>query len=444
MAAENTIFQKVISLCSRHSYIFKAQQRCASGLYELGPLGMELKHNICTEWWYSMVTSQGNVYGVECPSINRELQHRHFTKTTGNATNDANTEHENESCRQEEDDHLYSVPSSVFRTSLYQGTLLQYLHIKDLANKQLPFGTAQKGTCFRHRREQGADRFIFDTQEFTQLSVQYYCFPNTAAQQLDSWQRQRLDWWRKFAENPSNFTATDIQTKDQVQTLDIQYKFPWGPDTIERIYNRGQLPMDELLRWMNEGEVDCKRRVDAAGIDQGSAKDGGKKDLVDMLKARHGRKQTLPHTIEMTTCVESGMLAYLLDGFSEKQDVAQSTQKSPPKGPLQVMTFHSKLAPIKVAIVIKGSAARALQEISQYLQGEFRKSNMNVIEMDRTLTLQQMYRRADAMGVLFTIFVHEDTVKDGTIGIRSLGEAIVQGQHITQVKEFVLRHINHE
>ena len=52
MAAESSVLQKVISLCNHHGYIYRAHRFGVdvSKLYDLGPLGVELKQNICHEW----------------------------------------------------------------------------------------------------------------------------------------------------------------------------------------------------------------------------------------------------------------------------------------------------------------------------------------------------------------------------------------------------------
>ena len=50
----------------------------------------------------------------------------------------------------------------------------------------------------------------------------------------------------QFAGLPSDFTATDVTTTEHVQSADIQYNFPWGVETIERISNHGSTPVEQL------------------------------------------------------------------------------------------------------------------------------------------------------------------------------------------------------
>ena len=43
--------------------------------------------------------------------------------------------------------------------------------------------------------------------------------------------------------------------------MDIQYRFPWGTDTIETIYNHGKGPVEELQTWMDRGGEECRRNL---------------------------------------------------------------------------------------------------------------------------------------------------------------------------------------
>jgi hypothetical protein len=65
------------------------------------------------------------------------------------------------------------------------------------------------------------------------LCLQFYFEAKTAKYWLNYWRRQRLVWWRKFANVPSNFTSYDVQQKSQVdcvtenQVLNYQTRINW-------------------------------------------------------------------------------------------------------------------------------------------------------------------------------------------------------------------------
>jgi glycyl-tRNA synthetase len=62
---------QVVSLCKRRGFIF-ASSEIYGGLkstYDYGPLGTELKRNLCQEWWRSMVQARDDVVGFDASII---------------------------------------------------------------------------------------------------------------------------------------------------------------------------------------------------------------------------------------------------------------------------------------------------------------------------------------------------------------------------------------
>ena len=60
MRAEPELMQKIVSLCKRRGFVFQSSE-IYGGLrsaYDYGPMGVELKRNLMSEWWTSMVHSR--------------------------------------------------------------------------------------------------------------------------------------------------------------------------------------------------------------------------------------------------------------------------------------------------------------------------------------------------------------------------------------------------
>ncbi len=58
---------KIVSLCKRRGFIFQSSE-IYGGLksaYDYGPLGVELKRNIASEWWRSMVHEREDIVGID-------------------------------------------------------------------------------------------------------------------------------------------------------------------------------------------------------------------------------------------------------------------------------------------------------------------------------------------------------------------------------------------
>ncbi len=69
--AEPELMQKIVSLCKRRGFVFQSSE-IYGGLrsaYDYGPMGVELKRNLMSEWWTAMVHSREDIYGLDASII---------------------------------------------------------------------------------------------------------------------------------------------------------------------------------------------------------------------------------------------------------------------------------------------------------------------------------------------------------------------------------------
>ena len=59
--------EEIVSLCKRRGFIFQSNEIYGGlqGLYDYGPLGVELKNNLKTAWWKSVVYNRDDVEGLD-------------------------------------------------------------------------------------------------------------------------------------------------------------------------------------------------------------------------------------------------------------------------------------------------------------------------------------------------------------------------------------------
>jgi glycyl-tRNA synthetase len=59
--------EKIVSLCKRCGFVYPNSEIYGgvSGIYDFGPLGVELRNNIRCYWWWSMVQTNDNMVGIE-------------------------------------------------------------------------------------------------------------------------------------------------------------------------------------------------------------------------------------------------------------------------------------------------------------------------------------------------------------------------------------------
>lgn len=71
MSDDSGLMQKIVSLCKRRGFVFQSSE-IYGGLksaYDYGPLGVELKRNLMTEWWRSVVHEREDVVGLDASII---------------------------------------------------------------------------------------------------------------------------------------------------------------------------------------------------------------------------------------------------------------------------------------------------------------------------------------------------------------------------------------
>ena len=85
MRAEPELMQKIVSLCKRRGFVFQSSE-IYGGLrsaYDYGPMGVELKRNLMSEWWTSMVHSREDIYGLDSSIV----MHPEVWRSSGHLAN---------------------------------------------------------------------------------------------------------------------------------------------------------------------------------------------------------------------------------------------------------------------------------------------------------------------------------------------------------------------
>ncbi|CAL8238208.1 unnamed protein product [Merluccius merluccius] len=375
-----------------------------------GPLGTELKNSLLQQWWGSVKRSRSTqVFGISTLTARDD--------GSGEGSPIVDVERLNQLLGAEELTKAQLIQriqmllrrSTSLRTSLLQGALEQYSSWLELLNKRLPFGLAETGLSFQPLDGSGS------RGEATYASLVWFCSPRSSSQWLDYWTRLRLQWWRKFALAPSEFSSQDVP-EEELQAgasrgMKIVYSFPWGHETLENLWSRGDC---ELLQ--THGGVRAK------------------------IQCRDGRKLVVPHVISVASNMDRGMMAYMHNSLQllKKHD---SKQKLYPR---KVLKLHPVLAPVKVALDMGRGSTLELRQVCGGLLQEFLDAGISVWPgyLDTTsLSMEQLNTKYDEMGVLFTMVIDEKTLESGLLQVRSRDTTVREFKHISEVKGFLLRYI---
>ena len=182
----------LVSLCKRRGFIFQSNEIYGGlqGLYDYGPLGVELKNNLKKSWWKSMIYERDDIEGLDSSILTNRLVLKYsghedtFTdplvdcKSCGERFR---ADQVPDYCKKEdlteprnfnlmfktnvgpiEDDNSFAY----LRPETAQNIFTNFKNILDSSPHKLPFGIAQMGKAFRN--EITPRNFIFRVREFEQ------------------------------------------------------------------------------------------------------------------------------------------------------------------------------------------------------------------------------------------------------------------------------------
>ena len=413
--------EKIVSLCKRRGFIFQASEIYGglNGVWDYGPLGVELKRNLKDYWWRVMVRERDDVVGMD-GSI---LTHRAVLKASGHEDTFSDPMVDCRTCKARlradqlpEKNGVKQCPScggkdltearpfnlmfstqmgasadpdsiAYLRPETAQSIFVQFKNVLDTARKKLPFGIAQIGKAFRN--EINPRNYIFRSREFEQMELEYFCRPEQGMDLLDYWLEERLKFYENIGLPRKKLHVLTVPDADRAfyskGTYDIEYEFPFGVQELEGVAYRT--------------DYDLTQHQTASGKTL---------DYFDEdTKARF-----VPHVVEPSAGVDRTVLALLCEAYAE-ETVTDEKGKSETR---IVLRFHPRIAPIKAGIFPLLKNQPALVEQAREVQALLRP-HMNVF-YDETGAIGRRYRRQDEAGTPFGITIDFETLGERDPSLR--------------------------
>ena len=214
--------EELVALCKRRGFIFQSNDIYGGikGLYDYGPMGVELKNNLKSSWWKSMVYERDDIEGIDAsiltaPSV---LKHSGHEDTFTDPLVDCRScksrwtsdQLDNKSCPNcNSKDITEARPFNLmFKTSIgpiddnnnfaylrpetAQQIFINFKNVLDSTNRVLPFGIAQIGKAFRN--EITPRNFIFRVREFEQMELEFFVKPGSDDKWHKYWVDKRYNW----------------------------------------------------------------------------------------------------------------------------------------------------------------------------------------------------------------------------------------------------------
>jgi len=452
---EKLTIDELASFCKRKGFVFRSSEIYGglSGFWDYGHLGIELFNNLKREWWKFFVQEKENMTGIEASIIS----HPKTWKASGHISNFSDVSVKCKKCKKlskvdkaeldnarcsfcggEFDKESAKDLNLMFKTQIgpvEEDSLLSYLRpetaqgmfmnfrlVQETSRKQLPFGIAQIGKCFRN--EIAPRDFLFRSREFHIAEFEFFIHPeetkcdlldkehlNIKLKLLDAetqekgkeelketsigemLKKKKLEEWHAYwlAEQLMWFNKIGLGSRIKVRehmkselshyssaTFDLDYEYPFGSREVAGNANRGQYDLNQHIK-----------------------ESGEKLDLFD----EKTKKRVVPKVIEPTFGMERMFLALLCKAYcydKKRQNI--------------VLKLPAFLAPVKAAVfplISDEKMEKLAREVFIELKKEFN------VTYDGSGSVGRRYSRNDEQGTPYCITCDEESLKGKDVTIRN-------------------------
>ncbi len=423
--------EELVALCKRRGFIFQTNEIYGGlqGLFDYGPLGVELKNNLKQAWWRSMVYERDDVEGLDAAI----LTNPEVLKQSGHEETFTDPLIDCRSCNSRwRADHLEksACPSCgskdlteprpfnlMFKTNMgpiddgtsfaylrpetAQQTFTNFKNVVDSTSKNLPFGIAQIGKAFRN--EVTPRNFIFRVREMEQMELEFFVKPGTDEEWHQFWVKNRLNWWSKQGVSEEKLELYDVPSKELAHysksTTDIMYKFPHGLEELEGVANRTDFDLGSHTK--NQSELSISAKV----VKNSSS------NAKLAIQDRETKEWVVPYVIEPAAGVDRGVLAVLNEAY-EVQKLEDGKERT-------VLSLKPHLSPIKAAVIPLKKNNEDLVKAAANLKGELQGLGLGRVLLENSGNIGKSYRRHDEVGTPLCITLDFQTLEDQTLTIRN-------------------------
>ena len=445
---------ELVALCKRRGFIFQSGEIYGGlqGMYDYGPLGVELKNNLKRAWWNSMVYENDNIEGLDAAILSNPL----ILKHSGHEDTFSDPMVDCKSCQARwradliEDSKCPACKSTdltdprpfnlMFKTSVgpvddgksfaylrpetAQQIFTNFKNVVDSTAKSLPFGIAQIGKAFRN--EITPRNFIFRVREFEQMELEFFVVPGTDEDWHNKWVTSRINWWEEQGVPESSLELYEVPGDELAhyskRTVDIMYKFPHGVEELEGIANRTDFDLGSHTKNQDELEISADVMPNKAS---------NAKLAIQNIETK---KWVVPYVIEPSAGVDRGILAILNESY-DVQELDGGKERT-------VLHLKPHLSPIKAAVIPLKKNNEDLVKTASDLKKVLQKLNLGRVVLENSGNIGKSYRRHDEIGTPLCITIDFDTLEDGSATIRDRDSMKQERVSLDLIPEYLSKTIN--
>ena len=418
-----TSMDQLVSLCKRRGFIFQNADIYGGmqGLYDYGPLGVELKNNVKAAWWRSMVYERDDIEGLDAAILtNRKVLHY-----SGHEDTFADPMTDCRKCKGRfRADHIKDgkCPNCgstdlteprpfnlMFKTTVgpidnaeniaylrpetAQAIFTQFRNVVDSTSRKLPFGIAQIGKSFRN--EITPRNFIFRVREFEHMEMEYFVKPGEDEQWHKYWIENRVKWWEDQGLRRDRFRLYEQQPDELAHyakaCYDIEYQFPHGMEELEGIANRRDYDLGNHTKGQEEFKLEAHCHENHESTQKLCMKD------------EQTGEAFIPFVIEPSVGLDRAVLALLTEAYTE-EDLGNGNSRI-------VLKLKKHLAPIKVAVIPLKKNNEQIMAKCHEIKKNLLKLGIGRVALENTGNIGKAYRRHDEVGTPICITVDFETIE---------------------------------
>ncbi|MBK79760.1 MAG: glycine--tRNA ligase [Gammaproteobacteria bacterium] len=442
--------EELVSLCKRRGFIFQSSDIYGGlqGMYDYGPLGVELKNNLKAAWWRAMVYERDDVEGLDAAILTNPLTLKYsghedtFTDPLVDCRNckarhraDHLTEPKCPNCGSTDltDPRPFNL---MFRTNVgpvsdgshfaylrpetAQAIFTNFKNVVDSTARRPPFGIAQIGKAFRN--EITPRNFIFRVREFEQMELEFFVRPGTDEEWHDQWVEERLQWWEAQGVSRNRIELYRVP-EDELShyskaTVDLMYHFPHGVEELEGIANRTDFDLGSHTKAQDEYDIAAKVMPNRDSNAKLAVQDPDTKAWY------------VPYVIEPSAGVDRGVLAVLNEGY-RVETLDNGSERT-------VMALKPHLAPIKAAVVPLKRNHDGIVQKCRDIKQSLQSLGLGRILYENTGNIGKAYRRHDEVGTPVCITVDFQTIEeDDTVTVRDRDTMAQQRVPVAELADYV-------
>src|SRR5210317_2585306 len=419
--------EELVSLCKRRGFIFQSNDIYGGikGLYDYGPMGVELKNNLKQAWWKPMVYERDDVEGLDASILSAPvvLQQSGHEDTFTDPLVDCKScksrwradQLIDNTCPECKSKNL-TDPSAfnlMFKTAIGpvdDGSSFAYLrpetcqqiftnfkNITDSTSRVVPFGIAQIGKAFRN--EITPRNFIFRVREFEQMELEFFVKPGSDDDWHKYWVDQRLKWWSDQGVSSDKLKLLEVEKEElshySKATFDIMYEFPHGLEELEGVANRTDFDLGSHTKNQEDYEIKAKVTPNNSST--------AKLAIQDL----ESKKWYIPFVIEPSAGVERGVLAILNEAYTQEEENNRT-----------VLKLKSHLSPIKAAVIPLKRNNSDLVNLANKIKSELQSLGLGRVMIENSGNIGKNYRRHDEIGTPMCITIDFETLENQSVTVR--------------------------